>query len=78
MENLRKNIIFVFLFFLTSTLYSQNLKNTHINIVDDGAQWPPFIYYERKNGKISQNIVGFSIDVINEIFKRNNITYRDI
>jgi len=74
-ENLRKNIIFVFLFFLTSTLYSQNLKNTHINIVDDGAQWPPFIYYERKNGKISQNIVGFSIDVINEIFKRNNITY---
>ena len=72
---MKKNIIFVFLFFLTTTLYSQTLKNTHINIVDDGAQWPPFIYYDRKDGKVSKNIVGFSVDVINEIFKENNISY---
>jgi len=72
---LKKNIIFVFLLFFTPTLFSDTLKNTHISIVDDAAQWPPFIYYERKNEKASKNIVGFSIDIINEIFKTNSITH---
>jgi len=61
--------------FLTSNINAQTLNNTHINIVDDGAQWPPFIYYERKGSKSTKNIVGYSVDVINEIFKKANITH---
>jgi len=74
-EKLKRNILFVFLLFFIPSIHAQSLDNTHINIVDDGAQWPPYIYYERKNSKRTQNIVGFSVDVINEIFKKSNITH---
>jgi polar amino acid transport system substrate-binding protein len=51
------------------------LKNVVIGICDDMDEWPPYIYYERSAGKKSDKLIGYSIDVIKEIFARHQIRY---
>ena len=51
------------------------LTNLSISICDDANEWPPYIYAERIDGKKSNKIVGFSIDVIEDIFSRNRLRY---
>jgi len=43
------------------------LAGKAIAICDDGAEWPPFTYYERNVGKKTAHIVGFAVDVIDSI-----------
>lgn len=45
-------------------------------ICDDGEEWPPFTYFERENGVKTQKVIGYSIDVIQRIFKKHGITYK--
>ncbi len=54
---------------------TDNLTGITVNITDDGAEWPPYTYYRRENGKKTKEIIGFSVDVITEIFKKHNIKY---
>jgi len=56
-------------------LYPKNLKDVTINIVEDIIEWPPFLYYERENGIKSKKTVGYSIDIIQQIFKKHNIKF---
>jgi polar amino acid transport system substrate-binding protein len=58
-----------------SGIYADSLKETTIHIADDGAEWPPYSYYKRVNGKKTNEIVGFSVDVITEIFKKHGIEF---
>ena len=46
-----------------------------IHIVDDEAEWPPYTYYKRLNGKKTQEIEGFSIDVVSHILHRAGIKF---
>lgn len=49
-------------------------KNT-IKIVGDKNEWPPFIYYERHDGKKTNKLTGYSVDVIREIFTKHGINF---
>lgn len=44
-----------------------------IKVCDDGEEWPPYAYYERVEGKKSQNIVGYSVDLLKEIVAAKDI-----
>ncbi|MES2298250.1 MAG: transporter substrate-binding domain-containing protein [Pseudomonadota bacterium] len=49
----------------------------HANIIscDDSVEWPPFIRFERMQGKKTGQVTGYSIDVIKEIFGRHGIAH---
>ena len=47
----------------------------HIAICDDGNEWPPYVYYQRADGKPSSKLVGYAIDVIEEIFAARHIAH---
>jgi polar amino acid transport system substrate-binding protein len=47
-----------------------------VYICDDGAEWPPYSYYQRQDGRPTDTIIGFSVDVIDHIFKQAGVPYR--
>lgn len=47
----------------------------HVPICDDAGEWPPFTYLKRVDGKTTHQVVGFSVDVISNILKANNISF---
>jgi polar amino acid transport system substrate-binding protein len=52
-------------------------KNTTIQICDDAAEWPPFVFYKRDHGKIDKkHIVGALKDMYDVIFKDLNMSYK--
>ncbi len=51
-------------------------KPLSVSICEDENEWPPYSYFLRVNGSKSQKLVGYAIDVIDEIFTRHQITYR--
>lgn len=53
----------------------KNLKNISISICDDENEWPPYIFFERTAGRKGDKLIGFSIDVIDEILSRQQIHY---
>lgn len=57
------------------SLEEVNLKNISISICDDENEWPPYIFFERSGGQKGDKVVGFSIDVLNDIFSRHQIRY---
>ena len=73
-----KQLIYIFVgCLIASTLSAQsvNLKGKTISICDDGAEWPPYTYYERVNGEKTEELVGYSVDVIREIFTKYGIKF---
>jgi len=46
-----------------------------IQICDDISEWPPFIFLRRNDGRITQEIKGFSVQVIESILRKNNLKY---
>ncbi len=46
-----------------------------IAICEDENEWPPYSYFQRKQGKPTRQVVGYAVDVIDEIFKRHQIAY---
>lgn len=46
-----------------------------IAICEDGSEWPPYTYFERREGKKSERIIGFAVDVVHDIFSRNGLQY---
>ncbi|MEH6629718.1 MAG: transporter substrate-binding domain-containing protein [Halopseudomonas aestusnigri] len=51
------------------------LSNKVVHICDDGAEWPPFTYYERENGVKTSILIGYSVDIIREIFNKHNVEF---
>ena len=51
------------------------LAGSTIRICDDGAEWPPYSYYKRVDGRPTKDVVGFSVDVIASIFKKANLSF---
>lgn len=46
-----------------------------IHICDDGGEWPPYTYYKRVQEKPTEETIGFSVDVIREIFSKHGIDF---
>ena len=53
----------------------ENLKNISISVCDDENEWPPYIFFERMEERKGAKVVGFSIDVLEDIFSRHQIRY---
>lgn len=64
---------FVFPSFLVSQTI--NLSEKKIRFCAGAHEWPPYYYFKRVNGKKTEKIVGFDIDLFNEIFSKNDIAY---
>ncbi len=60
---------------VAETVSVDSLKGKTIRICDDSAEWPPYTYYQRIDGKVSRKLVGFSVDVIREIFDQYEIKF---
>lgn len=56
-------------------VFAQTLQDITIHITDDDSEWPPYSYYKRINGEISTEITGFAVDVVEEIFSKNEIDF---
>jgi len=63
------NVLALFILLLgVQSVSSELLVGQTVNICDDQSEWPPFSYYERINGKKTNRLTGFSVDVFQEIF----------
>ena len=52
-------------------------KEHTIRICDDAAEWPPFVFYKRVDGKVDKkHIVGALKDMYDVIFKDLNMSYK--
>jgi len=67
-----RNLLILLFIVGTSGLIAVDLTNTTIYIADDAAEWPPYTFRNRQN---ENEIIGFSIDIIDRIFADNNIQY---
>lgn len=78
--NLKHSLIIFLTLLFTIDLSAQSsetlLKDTVINITDDGNEWPPYTYYKTVNGKRTGELTGYSVDVISEIFREKGISFR--
>ena len=57
-------------------LFRSDLNESIIYIADDAAEWPPYVYYERNGSQKTENIVGFTVDLIDLIFSEHGIEYK--
>jgi len=69
------NILLLCAYFANSYVYAEALEGQTICICEDAAEWPPYHYFQRTNGKKTKNIVGYGIDVLNDILSKKGIKY---
>ena len=51
-------------------------KNPVVHIaIESSGDWPPYEYYERKDGEKTGNVKGYNIDVLNMIFNKYGLKY---
>ena len=78
---LMKKIIFwglISFFFFTLKSFAIPNATSHIKqlaFCDDISEWPTYNFYELKDGKKTNNLIGYSVDVLNEISTRTKIPY---
>lgn len=60
------------IFFGLVNSLSAQLPN-EIKICDDGDEWPPYAFYERTKGVKSHKVIGYSVDFLDEILKKNKL-----
>ena len=65
------NILYTLVFILSVSLFSiQTVFAEAVHICDDAAEWPPYIYYQRVNGKPDKStITGATVDLLKALFK---------
>ncbi|WP_317204972.1 substrate-binding periplasmic protein [Janthinobacterium sp.] len=51
------------------------LSGGRVGICDDVAEWPPYTYYRRENGRKTKEVRGNSLRVVEAIFARHGIRY---
>ncbi|MEM7195405.1 MAG: transporter substrate-binding domain-containing protein [Pseudomonadota bacterium] len=61
--------------FVPTSATAQVPSGTLIQTCNDGGEWPPYFYYDRVNGEKTDDILGFDIDVFNEIFTSRGYEY---
>ena len=63
----------------TSSLEAQthHLEGVTLNVCGDGAEWPPYIYWQRdKNGEKTSKIVGYTVDLLSRVLSEANVTVK--
>lgn len=62
--------------FLLCAQFAHATDFGNVSICDDNGEWPPYLYYELKDGKKTDQLVGYSKDLVDKIAKKNNFTYK--
>lgn len=47
----------------------------HVAICDDENEWPPYSYFRRTGGKKTEEVTGYAVAVIREVFARHGVTH---
>ena len=69
-------ICYTFFVIITVNLaHAETLTGQTIRICEDGAEWPPYHYLNRDSREKTKEVVGYGIDVLNEIFKKHDLKY---
>ena len=68
-------LLLLCIFMSTASASSLASEGKVIQICDDIGEWPPFIFLRRDDGKVTQEIKGFSVQVIELILRKNNLKY---
>lgn len=74
-----KKLLFIFslLLFCIYSISEEVTSISEITSCGDGAEWPPYTYYKRNSKGIkTDELTGYTVDVLKEIFKRNNIVVK--
>jgi len=50
-------------------------RGATVHICDDDAEWPPYLYYQRQDGRKGAPVRGYSADVVAAIFARHGTAY---
>lgn len=58
---------------ISAQVFASSIK--HVKICDDEGGWPPYVYYEMKDGKKTNKLIGYAVDAFDYIAKKNNFTY---
>lgn len=46
-----------------------------VKICDDLGEWPPFTYFARHKGEPTQEVQGFTVELVNKVFTEAGISY---
>lgn len=46
-----------------------------IRVCDDGAEWPPFLYFKRANGIPTQELTGYSYEFLKRLLDRRGLKF---
>ncbi len=72
-EVIMKRFFFCILFFLFG---GTGVFGQEVRICDDGAEWPPYLYYQRVDGKINKKqLVGAVKELFDVIFEQAGLDY---
>ncbi len=75
-ELARMRIGTLFRTLLTGCVFSASLLAETVNVCDDKAEWPPYSYNERVDGKKTKKIVGGMIDVLDAISEKTGLQFK--
>ena len=74
-----KQSMFLFVLFL-GTLSLPALSSERsldsVSICDDDDEWPPYTFYERKNGHKTDRLTGYSVELVGEIFRDEDVAFQ--
>jgi polar amino acid transport system substrate-binding protein len=59
----------------TQAIAAPSLQAQTLAICDDINEWPPYLYYQRDNGATTTKLVGYAMDVLDEILSSHKISY---
>lgn len=51
------------------------LKGSTLAVCDDADEWPPYSYWQRINGKKTEQVAGYAVEVLKTIFAHNGLHY---
>ncbi|WP_020406824.1 substrate-binding periplasmic protein [Hahella ganghwensis] len=72
---LNKGLIIIGIQFLSILLINPAAANP-VKVCDDGAEWPPYIYYERENNQVNKDqLTGATKDLMDRIFSIAGLDY---
>ncbi len=68
-------ILFAAIGLLSTQASGEDQGPENLGVCGDSGEWPPYIYFEREDGRKTDRAVGFSIDVISEVLDAAGVRY---
>jgi len=60
---------------MTANLFAAEPNPSLLSVCDDISEYPPYTYFDRVNGKPTEKVVGFTVDLLKTIFKNDTLVF---